>query len=85
MLRMGTLKTEFTQFNKFGGHSHRKDVLMKKLIFEREIKGMRTWKGDDLSRGHYESSKIYFPLRTNVFSYPDPSVAGPEVSFIQSN
>ncbi|KAH7356727.1 hypothetical protein BKA65DRAFT_213280 [Rhexocercosporidium sp. MPI-PUGE-AT-0058] len=72
MCRMGTIKTEFTQSDKFGGHSHQKDVLMGKLIFEREIKGMKRWQKDEFYKRHYESSKVYYPLRVSTFSYPDP-------------
>ncbi|KAG4437593.1 hypothetical protein IFR05_006932 [Cadophora sp. M221] len=83
--RMGIIKTEFAHFHKFRGHSHTKDALMRKFIFEREMKFLKQPARDPLHTAHYESSKVYYPIRVNTSGDSDPSVSGPRVSFIQSN
>lgn len=62
-----------------------KDALMRKLIFEREMRFLKRPPQDALHTAHYESSKVYYPIRLSTSGDSDPSVSGPRVSFIQSN
>jgi hypothetical protein len=46
------------------GHRHAKDVLLRSLIFEQEMKALKPPR-DPLAQQYYESSKIFYPLWVN--------------------
>lgn len=51
--------------DKFQGHRYEKDALLRSLIFEREMKGMKR-PPDLLAESYYESSKVYQKLRVST-------------------
>lgn len=51
--------------DKFGGHRHKKDALLRALVFDREMKGLKR-PPDPLAESYYESSMGYAKLRVST-------------------